>query len=66
LSGKTCDLFITHFFPFAWMGGNRTLKQMKKVLEQKNIQVNRMPSINWKSKKREFVITQMIDLYGLQ
>ncbi|MFH0767265.1 MAG: flavodoxin domain-containing protein, partial [Bacillota bacterium] len=36
LSGKTIDLFITHFFPFAWMGGTRTLKQMKTIIESKN------------------------------
>jgi len=63
LSGKTVDLFITHFFPFAWMGGNRTLKQMKLIIESKNAIVNQMTSINWKSKKRELVITQMIENY---
>jgi len=66
LSGKSADLFITHFFPFAWMGGNRTLKQMKKILEGKNVQVNRLTSINWKSKKRETVISNMIEIYALQ
>jgi len=64
LSGKTVDLFITHFFPFAWMGGNRTLKQMKMIIEGKHAIVNQMTSINWKSKKREFVISQMIENYA--
>ncbi|NCD07795.1 MAG: flavodoxin family protein, partial [Spirochaetia bacterium] len=27
------DLYITHFFPFAWMGGNSSLNQMKKIIE---------------------------------
>ncbi|MDO9629077.1 MAG: hypothetical protein Q7I99_04175 [Acholeplasmataceae bacterium] len=64
LKGKTVDLFITHFFPFAWMGGNRTLKQMKKILENKNAIVNQMTSINWKSKKRDLVISNMIESYA--
>lgn len=64
LNGKTADIFITHFFPFAWMGGNRTLKQMKQILENKNVKVNQMTSVNWKSKKRESVIDQMILSYS--
>lgn len=53
LLGKTIDLYVTHFFPFAWMGGTITLKQMKKIIEQKGGKVRHMSSINWKSKKRE-------------
>ena len=64
LTGKTVDLFITHYFPFAWMGGNRTLKQMNMIVESKHAVVNQMTSINWKSKKREFVINQMIENYA--
>jgi len=63
LSGKTIDLFITHLFPFAWMGGNHTLKQMKKLVESKNGAVRHMTSINWKSKNRESTIDQMIKIY---
>lgn len=64
LKGKTADLYITHFFPFAWMGGNGTLKQMKQILESKNVLVNQMTSINWKSKKRESVINYVIENYS--
>ena len=64
LENKSADLFITHFFPFAWMGGNRTLKQMKHILESKNCKVNRLTSVNWKSKKRESVILSMIENYS--
>lgn len=60
---KTIDLFITHFFPFAWMGGNITLKQMKKIIEQKGGVIRQMTSINWKNKKRESSIVKMIHEY---
>lgn len=62
-SGKTIDLFITHFFPFAWMGGNGSLKQMKKIIESKGGVVRHMTSVNWKSKKREHIISKMVDAY---
>lgn len=62
-SGKTIDLFITHFFPFAWMGGNSSLKQMKKIIESKHGVVRQMTSVNWKSKKKDRIISQMIDAY---
>jgi flavodoxin len=63
LDGKDVDLFVTHFFPFAWMGGNQVLKQMKKIIIRKNGVVNKMTSVNWKSKKREQVIESMIKSY---
>ncbi|MDX9690902.1 MAG: flavodoxin domain-containing protein [Acholeplasmataceae bacterium] len=63
LDGKTFDLFVTHFFPFAWMGGNQVLKQMKKIIESKHGEVKMMTSINWKSKKRDRVIEDMLKAY---
>lgn len=66
LSGKTIDLFITHSFPYAWMGGKGTLKQMKKIIEAKNGKVIKMTSVNWSSKKREEVIVEMIKAYSVE
>lgn len=62
-SGKTIDLFITHFFPFAWMGGNGSLRQMKKIIESKNGVVRNMTSVNWKSKKKDKIVNQMVETY---
>ena len=63
LSGKTIDLFVTHQFPVSWLGGNQTLKQMKKLIERKNGVVRNMTSINWSSKKKESVIEEMLNRY---
>ncbi|MBU1093035.1 MAG: flavodoxin [Firmicutes bacterium] len=63
LTGKTVDLFITHYFPYAWLGGNHTLKQMKSLVEDKGGRVMSMTSINWKTKKRKDVIMKMIENY---
>lgn len=63
LSNKTIDLFITHQFPYAWMGGKQTLNQMKRIIETKKGSVRRMTSINWSNKKREEQIENMLKLY---
>jgi flavodoxin len=65
LDGKTVDLFITHHFPFAWMGGNRALKQMKLIIEAKKGIVGKLTSVNWTSKKREQVIEELIKTYSV-
>ena len=62
-SNKKVDLFVTHFFPFAWMGGKQTLKQMKKLIEEKGGNVGLMPSINWKNRKREQDINLLVESY---
>jgi len=64
LANLTIDIFVTHHFPFAWLGGNQTLKQMKKLIENKNGQVRYMTSINWTSKKRKTVIEELTTLYN--
>lgn len=63
-SGKSVDLFITHFFPYAWMGGTHTLKQMKKLVEKKGGNVNLMTPINWKNKKRDQEIINLVEAYS--
>ena len=63
IDGKLIDLYITHFFPFAWMGGNQTLNQMKKIIKSRGGEVRYKTSINWKSRKKEHTINEMIKLY---
>ncbi|AUD62104.1 hypothetical protein BK010_00240 [Tenericutes bacterium MO-XQ] len=63
LEGKLIDIFITHFFPFAWMGGDQTLKQMKKLIKSRGGEVRYKTSINWSRRNREATIDEMIKLY---
>ncbi len=63
LKGKTIDLFVTHFFPYAWMGGTRSLKQMRDIIAYKGGTVRHMVSINWKNRKREMDIMNMISTF---
>lgn len=52
LSNKKVILFVTHYFPFAWMGGNSSLKSMERLVLKKNGLVVQKFSINWTSRKR--------------
>lgn len=63
LKGKTIDLFVTHHFRFAWLGGRQALKQLRGLVQAKDGQVRYETSINWKSHKREEDIQSMIDMY---
>lgn len=61
LMQKKVTLFVTHQFPYAWMGGSGTLNQMKKYVVKKNGNVQKMFSINWSSKKRAQNIQDLLD-----
>lgn len=60
LQGKKVGCFVTQFFPYPWMGGNRSISQMKKSCESKGIQVYETGIVNWSSKKRQIKISSVI------
>ncbi len=66
LKGKIVNVFITHFFPYKWLGGSQTLKQFKKLIESKEGHVGHMVSIDWKSKYREKYILDMLNQLGIK
>ena len=43
------------------MGGNRSIKQMKKAIISKKGTVDETGVVNWSSKKREDLITDIIN-----
>ena len=60
LAGRKAACFVTHFFPFAWMGGSGTVKAIAKAVSAKSAPVAFTGVINWKNKKREEGIESMI------
>ena len=64
--GKIIDLFITHFFPFSWLGGKQALSQMEKIINAKGGIVRYKTSINWKSRKKEQTIHKMLNAYQVE
>ncbi|MCI1959775.1 MAG: flavodoxin domain-containing protein [Clostridia bacterium] len=61
LQGKKVGCFVTQSFPYAWMGGNRTVSQMKKICSIKGTTVFAEGVINWSNKKRENQIIKLIE-----
>lgn len=66
LKGKQICCYVTHHFPFAWMGGNRSVKQMTGLCTEKEGKVVKQGVINWSGKKRENEIVSLAaDIAGI-
>jgi flavorubredoxin len=67
LQGKQIECFVTQFFPYPWMGGNRAIKQMKDICQLKNGKVIETGIVNWSSKHRnekiDFLVEEQIGLF---
>lgn len=64
LKGIRVDLFVTQAFPYRWMGGNNALKQMKSLCIKKGANVLNTSVVNWKNKKKEDQIKELIAILG--
>jgi hypothetical protein len=64
LSNKKVACLTTQSFPFPWMGGNRTIGQMKEICETKGATVYGTGIVNWSSKKREKMITDLVEKFS--
>ncbi len=58
---KKIYLFVTMQFPFAFLGGNRAIKQMKKICTNKKADIEKTFVINWASKKRDAQISKFLE-----
>lgn len=65
LDGKKVVCIVTHFFPFAAMGGTNAIKQMKKEINDLGGVVVATEIINWKGfgreKKIDAVVTMIVN-----
>lgn len=59
LSNKKTALFVTHFFPFFWMGGTSAISRMKSMCVDKNGQVLATGIVNWKRSNRDAEIEKI-------
>jgi flavodoxin len=60
LQGKKVACFVTQFFPYKWMGGNRAIEQMKKISESKGAEVLGTGIVNWLSISRNKKIVDIV------
>ena len=61
LKEKKVGCFVTQFFPYSWMGGKRTIGQIKKMCEFKGAEIFDFGIINWSNKNRKNMITNTIN-----
>lgn len=61
LRGKKVGCFVTQQLPYACMGGNHAIRQMKNACEAGNAVVCKTGIVNWSSKKKEDQITVLIE-----
>lgn len=54
-------IFVTQYFPFPFMGGNRSIKQLKQIVEAKGGKIIDSGIANWTSKKRNKMIDQIVE-----
>jgi flavodoxin len=61
LQGKKVFCFVTKLLPFHWTGGNRAVRQMKKILQAKGAAVIGTDIVIWSEKQREQSIKSFIE-----
>ncbi len=61
LKDKKIDCFVTQAFPYPWMGGNRSINQMKDICEAKDGKVYKKGIINWSHKNRDKKIADLVE-----
>ncbi len=59
-NGKKVSCFVTQYFPYPWMGGNRAIGQMKSLCESKDAKVLNSSIVNWKNKNRDQMIIESV------
>jgi len=53
LEGKRIGCLVTQAFPFPWLGGNRAIRQMRKLCQAKGGTVFATGIVNWPPSRRE-------------
>ena len=53
LEGKKVACLVTQQFPYPWMGGNRAIRQMRRLCQSKGATVVGSAVVNWAKSHRE-------------
>ncbi|MDF2593434.1 MAG: flavodoxin/nitric oxide synthase [Clostridia bacterium] len=61
LKEKSIFCYLTQFFPFPSMGGNRAMGQIKKICESKSLKVSNTGIVNWSNFRREKMIGDIVE-----
>ncbi len=61
LQGKQVACLVTQFFPYPWMGGNRAIRQMRRLCKSKGATVCGAGVVNWARFRRAKTTARAID-----
>lgn len=61
IQAKQTHLFLTHHFPFEWMGGTSAMKQLSKLVLTKGLVVKTTKIFNWSRKNNQKNIELWVD-----
>jgi flavodoxin len=64
LEGKQVACFVTKQLPFHWTGGNRAIRQMRRICESKGGTVCGSGVVIWSSARREEMIADVVEKLG--
>jgi len=61
LQGKRVACLITQQFPYPWLGGNRAIRQMRKLCESKGASIRGTAIVNWAQSRRERTTSDAVE-----
>ena len=61
LQDKQVACLVTEAFPYPWMGGNRAIRQMRKICESKGATICGTGIVNWMNARRDQQIVEATD-----
>jgi flavodoxin len=61
LQGKKVACLVSQSFPYPWMGGNRAIRQMRKLCESKGATVAGSAVVNWAKWRRETTTAKAVE-----
>jgi len=64
LEKKKVACLITQAFPYPWLGGNRAVRQMRRLCESKGATVCGSGIVNWMRSRRDHRIAEVVDRLG--
>ena len=61
LKDKKVACLVTQGFPYAWLGGNHAVRQMRRLCESKGATVSGSGIVNWMGSRRDERIAEVAD-----
>jgi NAD(P)H dehydrogenase (quinone) len=61
LQGKKVGCLVTQAFPYAWLGGNRAIRKMRKLCQARGATIAGSGIVNWAKSRRDRTTASAVD-----